>query len=132
MIRHAGITHIRLTGRMSAEDTRTYMTDARFLVFPSRWYEPFGMALIEAAAAGVPAIATRIAGIPELVIDGKTGLLFDADEPDDLAAKANWAWNHPAETEALGYAARQYCEQNFTAKKNYESLMNIYRNVAHS
>jgi glycosyltransferase involved in cell wall biosynthesis len=90
------------------------------------------MTLIEAAAAGVPAIATGIAGIPEIVIDGKTGLRFDAEEPDDLAAKASWAWNHPAETEALGCAARQFWEQNFTAEKNYEALMNIYRNVAGS
>ncbi len=132
LIRPPGNAHIRLTGHMSAEDTRTYMKNARFLVSPSRWYEPFGMALIEAAAAGVPAIASRIAGVPEIVIDGKTGLLFNAEEPDDLAAKANWAWNHPAETEALGCAARQFCEQNFTAEKNYESLMNIYRDVARS
>jgi glycosyltransferase involved in cell wall biosynthesis len=105
------------------------MKGARFLIFPSRWYEPFGMVLLEAAAAGVPAIAARIAGVPELVIEDKTGLLFDLQKADDLAGKANWAWTHPAEMEAMGSAARQLYLQNFTAEKNYESLINVYRSV---
>jgi glycosyltransferase involved in cell wall biosynthesis len=129
MVRRSGSTHIRLLGRMSAKDTQAQMKDARFLVFPSRWYEPFGMALLEAAASGVPAIAARIAGVPELVVENKTGLLFDLQKADGLAEKANWAWTHPAEMEAMGSAARQLYQQNFTAEKNYESLMNVYRSV---
>jgi glycosyltransferase involved in cell wall biosynthesis len=129
MVRHSGGTHIKLLGHLSAKDTQAQMKHARFLVFPSRWYEPFGMALIEAAAAGVPAIAGRIAGVPELVIENKTGLLFDLQTPDDLAEKANWAWTHPAEMDAMGIRARQLYEQNFTAETNYESLVNIYRSV---
>lgn len=129
MVRRSGSTHIRLLGRRSVEDTKAQMKGARFLVFPSRWYEPFGMALLEAAAAGVPAIAARIAGVPELVIEDKTGLLFDLQKADDLASKANWAWSHPAEMEAMGSAARQLYLQNFTAEKNYESLLNVYRSA---
>ncbi len=129
IVRRSGSTHIRLMGRMSAENTQVQMGNARFLVFPSRWYEPFGMALIEAAAAGVPAVAARIAGVPELVVENKTGLLFDLQNADDLAGKANWAWTHPPEMEAMGLAARQLYRQNFTAEKNYEYLINIYRSV---
>ena len=129
VIRQSRSTHIGLAGRMSTEDTQAQMRGARFLVFPSRWYEPFGMALIEAAAVGVPAIAARISGLPELVIENKTGLLFDLQSADDLPAKANWAWTHPAEMEAMGREARQLYQQNFTAEKNYESLINVYRSV---
>jgi glycosyltransferase involved in cell wall biosynthesis len=129
MLRRSGSSHIRLLGRMSAGDTQAQMKDARLLIFPSRWYEPFGMVLIEAAASGVPAIAARIGGVPELVIEDKTGLLFDLQKADDLASKVNWAWNHPAEMEAMGLAARQLYLENFTAEKNYESLINVYRSV---
>ncbi len=128
LVRRSGGTHIKLMGRMSQEDTQAQMRGARFLVFPSRWYEPFGMALIEAAAVGVPAIAARIAGVPELVVESKTGLMFDLQK-DDLAAKANWAWIHPSEMEAMGIAARQHYQRNFTAEKNYESLITVYRSV---
>ena len=129
MVRRSGHTHIRLLGRMSAEDTQAQIKGARFLVFPSSWYEPFGMVLLEAAAAGVPVIAARIAGVPELVVEDKTGLLFDLQEADDLASQVNWAWAHPAEMEVMGSAARQLYLENFTAEKNYESLMNVYGSV---
>jgi glycosyltransferase involved in cell wall biosynthesis len=112
MLRRSSSSHIRLLGGMSAKDTQAQMQGARFLIFPSRWYEPFGMVLIEAAASGVPAIAARIGGVPELVI-----------------GKVNWAWNHPAEMEAMGSAARQLYLENFTAERNYESLINVYRSV---
>jgi glycosyltransferase involved in cell wall biosynthesis len=129
ILRSSGSTHIRLMGRLNTEDTQAQMKGARFLVFPSRWYEPFGMALVEAAAAGVPAIAARIGGIPELVIENQTGLLFDLQKADDLADKANWAWTHPSEMEDMGSAARQLYQQNFTAEQNYKSLMKVYRSV---
>ena len=132
MVRRSDSANIKLLGRLNAEDTQAQMRGARFLVFPSRWYEPFGMALLEAAASGVPAIAARIAGVPELVIENKTGLLFDLQAADDLAGKANWAWSHPAEMEAMGLAAREVYRQNFTAEKNYESLINVYRSVVHN
>ena len=76
-VRQSGSAHVRLLGQLSADDTRAQMKNARFLVFPSRWYEPFGMTLLEAAACGVPAVAARIGGVPELVVEGQTGLLFD-------------------------------------------------------
>jgi glycosyltransferase involved in cell wall biosynthesis len=132
LIRRSGSTHITLLGRMSAEDTWAQMKGARFLIFPSRWYEPFGMVLLEAGAAGVPAVATRVAGVPELVVDGKTGLLFDVQEEDGLVSKVNWAWTHPAEMGAMGGTARQLYLENFTAEKNYESLINVYRSVLHN
>ena len=122
-------THVRLLGQLSADDARAWMKNARFLVFPSRWYEPFGMTLLEAAACGVPAVAARIGGVPELVIEGQTGLLFDPQNSDELAAKANWAWNHPAEMAAMGSTARQLYQQKYSAERNYERLMDIYQAV---
>ena len=80
LVRQSGSTHIKLLGQLNADDTQAQMKSARFLVFPSRWYEPFGMTLLEAAACGVPAVASRIGGVPELVVEGETGLLFDPQQ----------------------------------------------------
>ena len=87
------------------------------------------MGLIEAAACGVPSIASRIGAIPELVIDNHTGLLFDPQNFNELADKAQWAWAQAQEMEAMGSAARQLYQQDFTAEKNYAALMEIYRMV---
>ena len=120
---------IKLLGQLDAGQTLAYLKAARLLVFPSRWYEPFGMALLEAAACGVPAIASRIGAIPELVADGETGLLFDPDNFDELVEQLRWAWAHPVDMERMGTAARQHYLHNFIAEKNYEALMGIYRRL---
>ena len=120
---------IKLLGQLSAEQTVARIKGARFLVFPSLWYEPFGMALLEAAACGVPAIASRIGAIPELVTKGRTGLLFDPDNFDGLVERVRWAWSHPAGMEEMGRAARQQYLEKFTAEKSYEALMTVFRGL---
>jgi glycosyltransferase involved in cell wall biosynthesis len=62
----------------------------------------------------------------EIIEDGRTGLLFEPGDPDDLAAKVNWAMEHPAEMRAMGQNARELYLQNFTARHNYDRLMEIY------
>ena len=64
--RDAAMGRMVLSGLLSPAETLEEIRGARFLIFPSRWYEPFGMALLEAAACGVPAIASRIGGIPRV------------------------------------------------------------------
>jgi glycosyltransferase involved in cell wall biosynthesis len=63
----------------------------------------------------------------EIVEDGRTGLHFTPGDPQDLAAKVEWAWTHPAEMEAMGRAARAEYEGKYTAERNYPMLMEIYR-----
>jgi glycosyltransferase involved in cell wall biosynthesis len=129
LVERSASAHIKLLGRLDPQQALVQMKGARFLVFPSRWNEPFGMGLIEAAACGVPSIASRIGAIPELVIDNHTGLLFDPQNFNELADKAQWAWAQAQEMEAMGSAARQLYQQDFTAEKNYAALMEIYRMV---
>jgi glycosyltransferase involved in cell wall biosynthesis len=121
--------HVTLLGHLSSEETLARIKGARFLVFPSRWYEPFGMGLLEAAACGVPAVASRIGAIPELVFDHRTGLLFNPDDFNQLVNRVRWAWTHPLEMQAMGVAARQLYLEKFTAEKNYEALIGIYRTL---
>ena len=120
---------VKLLGQLEPEQTISYVKRARFLVFPSRWYEPFGMGLLEAAACGVPAVASRIGAIPELVADNEIGLLFDPDNRDEFIERVRWAWSHPLEMEQMGAAARQLYLERFTADKSYESLNNVWRSL---
>lgn len=66
-------------------DPREFYREIDVLVVPSIWNEPFGLVIGEAHSEGIPVIASRRGGMPEIVQDGTTGFLFDPDRPAELA-----------------------------------------------
>jgi glycosyltransferase involved in cell wall biosynthesis len=121
-----GSDAIDLLGRRSNREAIDLMKGARFLVFPSEWYEGFPVTLVEAFACGLPVIASCLGAMNEIVEDRRTGLHFNPGDPDDLAAKVAWLWSHPAEAEKMGREARAEFEAKYTAERNYKMLMEIY------
>lgn len=83
--RHGMQDHITLTGWLSEQDVRAELAASQALIMPS-FAEGLPMVIMEAMAAGRPVIATYIAGIPELVQDGRTGWLVPAGDVDALVA----------------------------------------------
>jgi glycosyltransferase involved in cell wall biosynthesis len=73
-----------LFGMADARAKRKLLSQARCLVFPVCWEEPFGMVMIEAMACGTPVVALRAGSVPEVVADGVTGVI--ADDPAQLPA----------------------------------------------
>jgi len=121
---------IELMPRLSAVGLTDALKGSRFLVWPSEgYYETFGLVAAEAFACGVPVIGSRLGAMAEIVDDGRTGLHFTAGDADDLAAKVEWAWNHPEEMARMGCAARAEYEAKYTADRNYKMLMDIYEGV---
>jgi glycosyltransferase involved in cell wall biosynthesis len=121
---------VELAGRMTREELARFIKKARFLVWPSEgYYESFGLIAVEAFASGVPVIAARTGVMEEIVTDGVTGIHFRPGDPDDLAAKARWAWEHPDEMARMGLNARAVYEKKYTAETNYGLLMEIYDNA---
>jgi len=121
-----GLTGITFCGRLSREESIATVKGARFQITPSVWYEGFPMVIVEAFACGVPVLCSRLGGMQEIVADYSTGLHFNPGDAQDLARKAKWAWDHPAELAEMGRAARRKFETDYTAEKNYTRLMEIY------
>jgi glycosyltransferase involved in cell wall biosynthesis len=111
---------------LSQKECFDLIKGARFLVWPSG-VETFGLVVIESFACGTPVIASRTGAMTEIVSDHKTGLHFTPGDPDDLAAKVRWAWTHQGEMDEMGRAAREEYESKYTAEKNYQALLEIYR-----
>lgn len=124
-----GVPGVTRLGRLVVEDVRQEMNAAAALVVPSICYETFGLVVIEAFACGTPVIASRLGALAGLVEDGVTGLLFEPGNAADLAAKMRWALEHPAEVAQMGRNARLEYEGSYTAERNYELLMNIYKDA---
>ena len=118
-----GVTYL---GRLDAEAVYREMRRARILVFSSVWYEPFGLVLIEAFAAGLPVVAAKLGAPADIVSHGETGLHFTAGDPKSLAKAVAWAAAHPKDMARMGENARREYELLYTPKANYARLMEIY------
>lgn len=77
--------NIIFRGHLNKDELFDLVEKCRFVVVPSEWYENNPMSIIEAYAAEKPVIGARIGGIPEIVVDGKTGLLFESGDDADLS-----------------------------------------------
>lgn len=117
-----------LTGPVDRADVPGILRAADIYLQPSR-SEGLGLSIIEAMAAGLPVIATRVGGIPEAVEDGVTGILVAPDDPRALADAIRWMLDHPAERAAMGErgAGRSKLFDVHTIAGHLEA---IYREVA--
>lgn len=79
--------------------------------------EGFGMHFIEVGAWGVPSIACDVGGTRFAVLDGETGLLIPANQPEELAEKLDFLMNDPVILEHLGEQAKAFALKNFSMKK---------------
>jgi glycosyltransferase involved in cell wall biosynthesis len=114
-------------GRQPMAEVHRLMGSAQILIFPSKWYETFGRVALEAFAKGTPVIAANIGAIAELVEHGRTGRHFIPGDAADLAAQVEFALAHPQELQQMRQEVRLEFESKYTAKSNYQQLMEIYQ-----
>jgi glycosyltransferase involved in cell wall biosynthesis len=91
--------------------------------------ESFGLAALEAMACGVPAIATRVGGVPELIDDNISGLLFDLGDVGAMATSAIALLTDPARLEAMSQAARRTAQERFCTTRIIPLYEDYYRRV---
>ena len=118
---------IEFVGPVGRDRVFELMARCSFLIFPSEWNETFGLVAIEAFAKGKPVIASHIGALGEIIENRRTGLHFRPGDPQDLADRVSWAAENPQELHAFGVNARKTYLDKYTAERNYEMLMSIYR-----
>lgn len=118
---------VRVLGRRN--DVPDLMAAADILVAPSRWYEAFSLVLAEAAACGTPAVASRIGGIPEVVLDGETGLLVHPGDRPALLAATTRLLADDALRQRLGAAARVRAQALFSLDHMIDETIAEYRHI---
>ncbi|HRI88611.1 MAG TPA: glycosyltransferase family 4 protein [Candidatus Hydrogenedentes bacterium] len=128
----SGLNTIKLTGHLSGEPLRDAIRNSMAVLIPSEWYENCPLALIEAYAYGKPVIGAKIGGLGDMVRDGDTGYQFEAGNVAQLTEVMKKAVNDRAKLEEMGRAARATAEREYGAEKQYELIMDIYREVLRS
>ncbi len=108
------------------DDVRERLEELDVFVLPSR-DENLPMALLEAMAAAVPPVATRVGGVPELVVDGESGLLIAVDDADALAQALDSLGADPGRRERLAREAARRVAEEFEAGVLGRRMVALYR-----
>ena len=109
---------VHFAGHITGDDKWTILRGGDVFVMPSRaeasGVESFGIAFIEAAAFGLPAIGSRVGGISDAVIDGKTGILVPENSPEQLADALTFFYRNPEKRMDMGKAGMERARTQFS------------------
>jgi glycosyltransferase involved in cell wall biosynthesis len=124
MVKAAGVgERVRFLGWR--EDVLELISVCDILVQPSL-NEAVGRSLLEAQILGVPVIATKVGGIPEVVLNGVTGVLMHPNEPDTLEEVIMCLLHDDEKRNALARQARKWVEEKFSAERMCEKIFRVY------
>jgi glycosyltransferase involved in cell wall biosynthesis len=114
---------VEFVGEINEVQKRDFLGNARALLFPIRWPEPFGLVMIEAMACGTPVLAFRCGSVPEVMEDGLTGFIVDSmDEAHDAV---------PRLLALDRRAVRERFEQRFTSQRMARDYVALYETLMH-
>jgi glycosyltransferase involved in cell wall biosynthesis len=119
--------NIEFLGLQTRAQVLSIVGRAALQIIPSECYEGFPMAMLEAYASGTPVLASRLGSLDELVEEGITGNKFEAGSAEDLARMAQEMMKHPERLTQMGQHARDIFQEKYSAERNYDMLMAIYR-----
>jgi glycosyltransferase involved in cell wall biosynthesis len=121
-------SHVEWRGFVT--ETNALYRELDICVVPSRFQEPFGLVAAEAGVRRIPVVATRRGGLPEIVVDGETGFLIDAECPTQLADRLVDLIEHPDVCARMGKQARERVREKFTRERMVDDAERILRDVA--
>ncbi|MBN1639412.1 MAG: glycosyltransferase [Ignavibacteriales bacterium] len=119
---------IKCLGAMNQVEVAKEMVKAHIFLLPSI-AEALPLVLMEAQAIGLPAIATNVGSVDEVVIDQKSGFIVPARDVDALAKKLEYLIEHPGLWPKMGRYGRKFIEENYNIKKLNQRLLEIYQNL---
>jgi glycosyltransferase involved in cell wall biosynthesis len=111
------------------KNVQPFLQAADAFVCPSRWEEAAGLVNLEAQACGVPMLGSRIGGIPEYLDEGRTGWLFEPDQPEALAELVGRLVTDSDRCRRMGQAARELALERFSPEARLPEVLALYRQM---
>lgn len=119
------IKNVEFLGFKSGEELENIIKAARFTLIPSIWYDNLPNTALESFQYSKPVIASNIGSLPELVIDGENGYLFNPSDEEDLIKKIKMLDDDKL-VKKMGEASRRRLENRFSPNAHYEALMKVF------
>jgi len=129
IVRNYGLRNVLFEGYKYGDELEEIYKNAAFVVIPSECYENAPMVLLETFSYGKPAIGSDIGGIPEFIIDGETGYLFEPGNYNELREKISYLYDNPSIVKEMGKKARKIVEKNYSEDVHYKKLISLYNRV---
>jgi glycosyltransferase involved in cell wall biosynthesis len=129
LVQSLGISRlVMFTGPLYGNKKLSAYADSDLVVLPSR-YETFPNVVLEAYACSKPVVASNVEAIPDIVLHGETGLLFQAGDVKGLANAIAYMLANPEESERMGCNARRLVEEKFSIDRVVTQLEILYEKV---
>jgi len=113
--------HVEFIGEIGEAGKAEFLGNARALLFPVDWPEPFGLAMIEAMACGTPVIGWRCGSVPEVIDEGVTGFVVDSERAAARAVEGALSLDRRR--------VRRRFEERFSAERMARAYLDVYRSV---
>jgi glycosyltransferase involved in cell wall biosynthesis len=133
IIRENGLAgNVEFVGFVHGHQKDNFLRNSDIFVFPS-WYEGLGLVNLEAMAAGCPVISSKgVGAIPEIVLDGITGILVEPKHPEQIVQAITWLAENPEVRRKMGSAGRTRVHDCYTFEKNIECMSTVFRSLTES
>lgn len=120
---------VKLLGPLYGREKLEFLRQADLFLFPS--YHPEGLpyAILESLAAGTPVIASRVAGIPDVVVDGVHGILIDPRNPDEIVRGICNLARSPEALRGMSRNCAEWAFQNFGLERLADQFDKLYQRV---
>ena len=117
-----------MLGYLNKEKLKDVLRNSSFVVLPSIWYENCPYSIIEAQAIGKAVVCSKIGGIPELIDDGKDGLLYKYNDIDELIEKINKMFKDKTIRKNMEKNAKEKAKK-YSKENYYNELIKVYKSI---
>lgn len=119
------LSNVKFMGKQSKTQTLEVIRGSAFLVCPSEWYEVLGFTVVEAMAMAKPVIGAAIGAIPEMVLNGETGYLFEPGNAQELSDRIRQLFGDKGKIGTLGTNAKTHIHKLINTEKHFDGLQRL-------
>jgi len=124
------LANVEFTGHMMGAELDRAIADSRFTVLPTHAYETLGKTILESYAQARAVVASDMGSRRELVLDGKTGLLYPTGDVGELTSAIRFLSSRPELADEMGQAGRERVRLHYAAEEHYAALVDLYERLA--
>ena len=123
------VERVKFRGWVEPESVPALINEATLVIMPSRWQEALGLVALQAAQQARPVVAARVGGLPEVVADGESGILFERENHAELARAIVRLLDDPSLATRLGETGRRLAGERFNWTQHLDTFAELYRRL---